>query len=126
KCFKHSDKDAVGNCSSCGKGVCSECGVETEDALVCKDCLAKGKTKRSSSEKKSPGLAAVLSFFWSGLGQIYNGEIAKGIILLILYTVSAVLMLFLIGCCTTPIIWIYGIYDAYNSAELINKGEKDV
>jgi TM2 domain-containing membrane protein YozV len=28
---------------------------------------------------KNPGLAAVLSFFISGLGQIYNGQIAKGV-----------------------------------------------
>jgi TM2 domain-containing membrane protein YozV len=29
--------------------------------------------------KKNPGVAAFLSFFWPGLGQIYNGQIAKGI-----------------------------------------------
>jgi TM2 domain-containing membrane protein YozV len=29
--------------------------------------------------KKNPGVAAILSFFWPGLGQIYNGQIAKGI-----------------------------------------------
>lgn len=28
---------------------------------------------------KNPGLAAVLSFFFMGLGQIYNGQIAKGV-----------------------------------------------
>ena len=31
---------------------------------------------------KNPGLAAVLSFFYCGLGQIYNGQIGKGILLL--------------------------------------------
>jgi TM2 domain-containing membrane protein YozV len=29
--------------------------------------------------KKNPGVAAVLSFLWPGLGQIYNGQIGKGI-----------------------------------------------
>jgi hypothetical protein len=38
---------------------------------------------------KNPGIAAVLSFFWAGLGQIYNGEISKGILLLVLYVISA-------------------------------------
>lgn len=29
--------------------------------------------------KKNPGVATILSFFWPGLGQVYNGQIAKGI-----------------------------------------------
>lgn len=29
---------------------------------------------------KDPGIAAVLSFFVTGLGQIYNGQIGKGIL----------------------------------------------
>jgi TM2 domain-containing membrane protein YozV len=33
--------------------------------------------------QKSSGLAAVMSFFWSGLGQIYTGQIAKGILMMI-------------------------------------------
>lgn len=70
---------------------------------------------------KNPGLAAVLSFFYMGLGQIYNGEIAKGIFFIIAYTVSAILIIILIGLITTPILWIYGMYDAYKSAERINR-----
>jgi len=37
------------------------------------------------ARQKNPGLAAVLSFFWCGLGQIYNGEILKGVALMVLY-----------------------------------------
>ncbi|MFZ5980697.1 MAG: hypothetical protein ACOYVF_08705 [Candidatus Zixiibacteriota bacterium] len=69
---------------------------------------------------KNPGLAAVLSFFWMGLGQIYNGQIAKGIAFIIFYSISWLLMLVLIGFITTPILFIYGIYDAYKSAQKIN------
>ena len=69
---------------------------------------------------KNAGLAAVLSFFFMGLGQIYNGQIAKGIIFIIAYGISWVLMLIIIGFITTPILWIYGIWDAYRSAEKIN------
>ncbi len=72
--------------------------------------------------EKSPGLAAVLSFFWAGLGQIYNGEISKGIILLVCYAVSCVLMAVVIGFVTTPILWIYGMVDAYKTAEKFNAG----
>ncbi len=28
---------------------------------------------------RSPGVAAVLSFFWAGLGQIYCGQLGKGL-----------------------------------------------
>jgi len=69
---------------------------------------------------KNPGLAAVLSFFWTGLGQIYNGQIAKGVGLIVLYGVSWLLMIVLIGFITTPLLWLYGMWDAYKSAERIN------
>ena len=70
---------------------------------------------------KNPGLAAVLSFFFMGLGQIYNGQIAKGILFIIAYTISIILMALIIGFITTPILFIYGIWDAYKSAEKINR-----
>ncbi len=70
---------------------------------------------------KNPGLAAVLCFFYTGLGQIYNGEIAKGIILFIIRAISDLAMLVLIGFITSPLIWIYGMYDAYSTAARINR-----
>jgi TM2 domain-containing membrane protein YozV len=56
-----------------------------------------------------------------GLGQIYNGQITKGIAFIVAYTVSWILMIVLIGFITTPILFIYGMYDAYKSAEKINQ-----
>jgi hypothetical protein len=38
-----------------------------------------------AGQKSSPGLAAILSFFWCGLGQIYTGQIVKGVALMIVY-----------------------------------------
>lgn len=69
---------------------------------------------------KSPGLAAVLSFFFCGLGQIYNGQILKGLIFLVAYLISWSMMWILIGFITTPILWIWGIVDAYSKAQKIN------
>ncbi|MDE5413095.1 hypothetical protein [Alkalihalobacterium chitinilyticum] len=74
---------------------------------------------------KNPGLAAVLSFFCAGLGQVYNGEIAKGIAFIIAYFISGLLMLVLIGFITTPILWIWGMVDAYRTAERINAGHTE-
>lgn len=69
---------------------------------------------------KNPGLAAILCFFYMGLGQIYNGQLSKGIAFIIAYSISWILMFLLIGFITTPVLWIYGMYDAYKSAEKIN------
>lgn len=70
---------------------------------------------------KNPGLAAILSFFFMGLGQIYNGQIGKGIAFIIVYTISWLLMIVIIGFITTPILFFWGIWDAYKSAEKINR-----
>lgn len=70
---------------------------------------------------KNPGLAAILSFFWMGLGQIYNGQIAKGVFFIVAYAVSWVLMLIIIGFVTTPVLFVFGIWDAYKSAQKINE-----
>ena len=43
-------------------------------------------------EEKNPTVALVLSFLFMGLGQFYNGEIKKGVIFLVSYMVSIVLM----------------------------------
>lgn len=72
---------------------------------------------------KSPGIAAVLSFFITGLGQIYNGQILKGLVLMGIQIINGVLMVVIIGFITYPIVWIYGIYDGYKTAERLNKGQ---
>ncbi|MEE8576102.1 MAG: hypothetical protein V3T31_02495 [candidate division Zixibacteria bacterium] len=69
---------------------------------------------------KNPGLAAVLSFFYTGLGQIYNGQIAKGIFFIVAFTIAWMLIFVLIGIFIAPAVWAYGMYDAYKSAQKIN------
>lgn len=83
---------------------------------------------------KNPGVSAVLSFFYSGLGQVYNGEIGKGMVLILfqclnlfIITTSLALSFLLVPLLATAlggflfvVVWIYGIYDAYKVAEKIN------
>ncbi|WP_227938006.1 hypothetical protein [Alkalihalobacillus deserti] len=73
---------------------------------------------------KNSGLAAVLSALWCGLGQIYNGQIAKGIAFMIIQFINACLMFVIIGFITYPIMWIWGMFDAYRQAEEINRRSK--
>ena len=76
---------------------------------------------------KNPGVAAVLSFFICGLGQIYNGQILKGLIMMICYFIAWLLVYVLIGFIIVPVLWIWGMFDAYRTAERLNKAySKDV
>jgi len=36
KCFYHQQRDAVGSCKSCGKGLCPECAVDLGKGLACR------------------------------------------------------------------------------------------
>ncbi|MGO9453821.1 MAG: zinc-ribbon domain-containing protein [Candidatus Binataceae bacterium] len=107
---------------------CSTCGAEGPDgALFCRKCgsplagPAAPHTVVVVADIKSPGLAAVLSFLWCGLGQIYNGQIGKGIVMMVAYAISVFMIHFLIGLLTTPVLWIWGLVDAYRTAERINR-----
>ncbi len=92
--------------------------------------------------KSHPGTAAVLSFIFNGLGQLYNGEIVKGLVLIFLSSISLLilfigsiliglwmlgkiilskvlilgLVLFFVGLISICILGIYSIVDAYRTA----------
>jgi len=121
-------------CSTCGAQAeplaqhCGGCGTAMSTVAAAGVAAAPAYAPLMSQPQtivirsgKSAGLAAVLSFFWCGLGQIYNGEIGKGIAFIALYVVSIVLMFVLIGFLTTPILWIWGMVDAYRTAERLNQ-----
>jgi len=111
KCVNHPETDSVGMCISCAKPVCSACEVKIGGETYCKECSARKATGQSKMQK-SPGLASILSAIIGGAGQIYNGQIGKG------------LLIFFTSWLIVP--WIYGIYDAYQIAEKINSGEISV
>jgi TM2 domain-containing membrane protein YozV len=62
---------------------------------------------------KSPGIALLLSLLICGVGQMYNGQVAKGILMLL---GCAFLWVFLLGW----IIWIWSMIDAYSTAKEMN------
>jgi hypothetical protein len=41
KCYNHSEREAVAICRACGKAVCQECGLETENGFACQQSCAK-------------------------------------------------------------------------------------
>jgi TM2 domain-containing membrane protein YozV len=70
---------------------------------------------------KNPGLAAVLSFLLCGLGQVYNGQILKGLLFLFIFGVSIPLAAFGIGWLTGGAMWLAGVFDAYHTAQRLNR-----
>lgn len=89
--------------------------------------------------EKESLLSAALSLILPGAGQVFNGQIVKGVILAVLYlgSMAAILMLIVLAalyarstCCfclpafiLPLIVLVYAIYDAYDTAEKINNGQ---
>ena len=102
-------------CQNCGKEIdikaeiCPHCGVRVANAPY--------------SEEKNVLLAAILSFLFPGLGQLYLGLSKKGISFILAYIVSWILVIILIGFILAPIVWIWSLVDAIKSTEAINRGE---
>jgi TM2 domain-containing membrane protein YozV len=93
---------------------CPECGAGLPDELAEKCPLCGALTAK---KEKSPGIAAILSFIFAGSGQIYNGDMVKGILVLLGTLIGA--LIFLVP---GVIVWIYGIYDAYTTSKKMNEG----
>jgi TM2 domain-containing membrane protein YozV len=153
KCYVHPDVEAIGTCTSCGKAICSTCSMEVGGKLVCKPCAEKIAAQcvtAQAASKKEPALALLLSLVGGlvsglliGLGQLYNGQVKKGIILCAVNIVLAFTVLFIYICagivtipllgigfiCCIPVLfiplglWFWAMYDAYVTADKINKGE---
>lgn len=70
-----------------------------------------------ATTQKEPLLAAVGSFFFPGLGQVYNGEgMVKGLMYLVGTLIGSLLIL------PGLAIWLYGIYNAYIVADKMKSG----
>ncbi len=147
---------------------CTKCNAENEEgALYCIRCQnnLKDSFKNSFIEQQSsqdiqnknvseapiqtrePILAGILSFFFMGLGQAYNGLRRKGYMFFMVLPLSIILYFILHALFGEPmpkteeeaatfnspsylitaifwfVIWISNIYDAYQSAKRVNEGE---
>lgn len=122
RCSYHQDREAIGTCSRCGRGICEECNVPVNGKYVCKNCIGIIASQKQCN-RKEPLFALILSFFIPGLGQIYNGNINNGIILIIATVISWILTSLCVGFFIFIMIWVYAMYDAYTTAVKINRGE---
>lgn len=118
-------------CDRCGSrvGVCEGPGHTGPDEYDMASILV---------NKKSEGLAILLSFIITGLGQMYVGRIGRGICLLVVQIAISVLVtvvisplsysspgvmlaVVLIMMSAVLILWVFGMYDAYCLAKEYNQ-----
>jgi TM2 domain-containing membrane protein YozV len=120
---EHYDRRSKGHdeifCPSCG-------AIIKKEAEVCPKCgVRQKKTATETNGKighKDPGIAAALSFFIAGAGQVYNGEVLKGAGVFVGFAILWIFALVTgLLCSPAPLaLWIYAIYDAYSVAKRIN------
>jgi TM2 domain-containing membrane protein YozV len=70
---------------------------------------------------RNPVPAAILSLIVAGLGQIYNGQIGKGVIFIVIQLVNGALTAVLIGWILLPIVGLWAMIDAYMTAKRNNE-----
>lgn len=68
--------------------------------------------------KTSPVVAAVLSVLLVGLGQMLNGQLAKGLVML----VAALVIGAITGGIVAPIVWAISAIDAYRCCKKLESG----
>jgi len=85
RCFYHDEKEAVGSCKSCGKGLCRDCAVDLGKGLACRGrCEADAQaliqlidrniqlsTTSTNLIKSSRGVRSSAALFEFALGGIF-------------------------------------------------------
>jgi len=95
------------------KKFCSNCGAQIDPkAEICPKCGVRVASP-IFTEKNNPAIAAVLSFFIIGLGQLYLGRSKRGAVMFIAGIVLAITSFLVLPGIALVILWLLGIIDAY-------------
>lgn len=88
KCYKHPQNDAAAYCHHCGRALCTECKHEVRGVIYCEECLAARMGAPGLppvlGQGPSPGVALALGFI-PGVGAIYNGQVMKAMLQVLLF-----------------------------------------
>jgi hypothetical protein len=152
-CANHADAPAVAYCRTCGKALCANCTRPVRGVIYCEDCLgakmegvptgaagfvpgtvpaavpgAGAAGIPAASSGPNPTVAGILGAIPFGIGAVYNGQYAKGLVHL------GIFALLVAGCnaggdllptiCGLGISFfiVYQIVDAVRSARAIQAG----
>ena len=64
---------------------------------------------------RNPIIAAVLSLIVAGLGQIYNGQITKGVLFIVAQIINGALLYVAIGFVTMPLVGLWRAVRRYET-----------
>ena len=90
KCAFHPAIDSVAFCGQCGRPVCAACKREVRGMIYCENCLAQRLESPFVPPLTAPpggpnaGLALFLGFI-PGVGAIYNGQVVKGMVQVLIF-----------------------------------------
>jgi hypothetical protein len=88
KCANHPLIDSVAYCGQCGRTLCNDCKREVRGMTYCETCLATRLQAPLPSilggVGPSPGVALALGFV-PGVGAIYNGQIVKAMVQVLIF-----------------------------------------
>jgi len=88
KCANHPNIDAVAFCGQCGRSLCNDCKREVRGMIYCETCLASRLQTLppvfGPGVGPSPGVALALGFI-PGVGSIYNGQVVKAMIQVLIF-----------------------------------------
>ena len=90
-CFNHSEVPAVAFCRNCGKGLCADCRRVAQGTVFCEEHVPAAAASTVARPAPSPVLAdtspalAFLLGLIPGVGAIYNGQYAKGLVHAIIF-----------------------------------------
>src|SRR5579862_9496639 len=134
-CSTHPDASAVAYCRTCGKALCADCRRAAAGTVYCAEHepvapAAPSMTAGPPPAHSVPALAFILGFI-PGVGAIYNGQYAKGLVhavifglmVSILSTDSAPGVEPLVGILLAVFV-LYMAFEAYHTAHRRNMGER--
>jgi len=101
-CAVHNEVPAVAYCRTCGKAVCDQCKRDVRGVIYCEDCLASrvestlppgmaaavppGAVSAAGVPNSGPNpVAATLLGFIPGVGAMYNSQIAKALVHVLIF-----------------------------------------
>jgi TM2 domain-containing membrane protein YozV len=138
-CAVHNEVPAVAYCRTCGKAVCEQCKRDVRGVIYCEDCLASrvegtlppgvaaavppGAVSAAGAPTGGPNpVAATLLGFIPGVGAIYNGQVVKGLIHVLIFAgliaLSEHTEFFGI---LVAFFYFYMVWDAYATAKAIQE-----
>lgn len=88
KCVHHPEIDSTAFCAQCGRALCDQCKRDVRGMTYCEECLAVRVASPGLppliGHGPSPGVALALGFI-PGVGAIYNGQVIKGMVQVLLF-----------------------------------------